>query len=77
MRGTLPAAGLLHLWERAEALPPVERALCLAAATGADPDALRTEPFGRTNERVLALREELLGPALEETASCPACAAVV
>jgi hypothetical protein len=75
--GTLRAGPLLDLWEQAEGLPPVERALSLAASNGADPDALRSEPVGRTNAHVLALREDILGPSLAATASCPSCKEVV
>lgn len=71
--GALAAGQLLHLWERADGLGPVERALSLAEAAGADPEVLRSRPSGRTNERVLTLRETLIGPALDATASCPAC----
>lgn len=74
---TLRAAGLLELWEQAEVLRPVPRALCLAAAAGADPDALRTRPFGETNRQVLALRERLMGPVLVATAACSKCGAGV
>jgi hypothetical protein len=74
---TLRAGDLLRLWEQAEGLPPLERALSLAAGTGGDPAALRSAPFGRTNEGLLAFRELLEGSSLEAKASCPACAAVV
>lgn len=68
-----PAGEFLWLWERALTFGPVERALSLAAAAGADVDALRTMPYGRTNAGVLALRESLIGDDLAATACCPAC----
>jgi hypothetical protein len=70
----VPSAGeYLWLWEQALALGPVERALSLAAAAGADVDVLRTRPYGQTNARVLALRESMIGADLAATACCPAC----
>jgi hypothetical protein len=73
---TLGAERLLHLWEQAEPLRPMQRALTLAETAGADPEALRTQPVGRTNAAMLELRENLLGASLAATASCPACEAV-
>ncbi len=52
---------------------PIERALTLAEAGGADVDALRSRPYGRINAGVLSLRESLLGSDLAATASCPGC----
>jgi hypothetical protein len=72
----VPPAGeclWLWLWEQALTFGPVERALSLAAAAGADSDVLRTMPYGRTNAGVLALRESLIGADLAATACCPAC----
>jgi hypothetical protein len=64
---------LLQLWERADGLEPVERALTLAEAAGGDVAVLRARPFGQTNAQVLALRQTLLGGDLAATATCPAC----
>ena len=69
----MQAEALLQLWERADGLSPVERALALAEAGGGDATELRARQFGRTNARVLALRESLLGGDLAATATCPAC----
>jgi hypothetical protein len=74
---TVRAGELLHLWERAEGLPPVQRALALVGATGGDADALSSQPLGRTHAHLLELRTALLGPALAATAGCPACRATV
>jgi predicted nucleic acid-binding Zn-ribbon protein len=72
--GSRPAAeALLRLWERTLDLGPVDRALGLAEAAGADPVALRSAPYGRTNEHVLDLREALIGTDLAATAGCPDC----
>lgn len=73
----MPAVDLLGLWERAAGLGPIERALALAEAAGADPVALRGQPLGRTNGCVLDLRETLMGPELTATAACPGCGARV
>jgi len=67
------ASKLLDLWEQGTALGPVERALALAGAAGAETDDLRGLPYGRTNAGVLALREAMTGPDLAATASCPGC----
>lgn len=67
------AGDLLDLWEQGSALGPVERALALAGAAGADVDALRHQSYGRTNDGVLAFRERQIGPDLAATASCPQC----
>ena len=75
--GTPGAGELLHLWERAEGLPPVQRALALAAASGGEAEALEQQPLGRTHRHVLELRTGLLGPTLVATAGCPACQATV
>lgn len=71
------ARDLLELWEKGTALAPVERALALAGAAGARVAELRAQPYGRTNAGVLALRESMIGPDLDATASCPACGARV
>jgi len=73
----MAAGELLELWEQGEALGPLERALILAGAAGADVRALRQRPYGRTNARVLALREAAIGPDLVATAGCPGCSARV
>lgn len=67
------AAELLDLWEQGTALGPVERALALAEAAGAEPAELRGRPYGRTNAGVLALRQAIAGPDLAATAGCPDC----
>ena len=69
----LPAGALLQLWEQGEALGPIERALSLAEAGGADAGVLRSRPYGRVNAGVLSLRESLLGSDLAATAGCPGC----
>jgi hypothetical protein len=70
----LTAGSLLELWERAGTLGPVDRALALAGAAGADPVALLDRPLGETHLVLLDLCESLLGPELAATATCPACA---
>ena len=51
------AIKLLDLWEQGTALGPVERALALAGAAGAETDDLRGLPYGRTNAGVLAYNQ--------------------
>lgn len=67
------AGELLDLWERGTSLGPVERALTLATAAGAETGELRGQPYGRTNAHVLALRVAMSGAELAATASCPDC----
>lgn len=75
----LPAAVTLDLWEGAEGLRPVERALALAFAAGppTDANALAALPLGRRDARLLRLRCVLAGERLEATAACPSCGEVV
>jgi hypothetical protein len=67
---------LLEVWERSLGHGSTVRALALLAA--ADPEAAWEElgalPLGERDGRLLALREESLGPRIEALARCPACA---
>lgn len=74
MTPRLAPGSLLEVWERAGTLGPVDRALALAGAAGADPLALLDLPLGETHRALLDLRESLLGPDLAATATCPSCA---
>jgi hypothetical protein len=71
----LTAAATLDLWEQADHLPLIERAIALAAA--ADPvseaAAVARLPLGRRDGRLLQLRAELTSRPLDATAACPAC----
>ncbi|MCA1572106.1 MAG: hypothetical protein LC798_17680 [Chloroflexi bacterium] len=71
----LTAGATLELWEQADHLPPIERAIVLAAA--ADPvsetTAVARLPLGRRDGRLLHLRAELTSRPLDATAACPAC----
>src|SRR5262245_21581831 len=71
----LSAAAMIDLWETAERLPPLERALALAAAAAppAEAEELETLALGRRDARVLALHTAVAGRRLEATAPCPAC----
>ncbi|MQA99731.1 MAG: hypothetical protein GEU78_05480 [Actinobacteria bacterium] len=75
----LSAPVMLDLWERAEDLRPVERALALAAAGGTPPEVAELEalPLGRRDARILRLRRQVVGETLEAIAACPACAELV
>jgi len=71
----LEATRALDLWERAQQLPPIERAVELAAA--APPETARDDvaalSLGRRDARLLALRDASAQPSLDATAGCPAC----
>jgi hypothetical protein len=69
----LSAARVLAVWEEANALRPVERALALASLDGDDMAAVARLPLGRRDARLLRVHAALSGPALEATASCPHC----
>lgn len=71
----LTAAATLDLWEQADLLPPVERAVALAVAADPSSDAAAVArlPLGRRDERLLRLRSELTGRPLDATVACPAC----
>ena len=67
----LEATRALDLWERAQPLAPIERAVELAAAAApvAARDAVAALPLGQRDARLLALRDA----ALDATAGCPEC----
>lgn len=71
------AAELLDAWEQASAQPAWARPLTLLAVAGVERagsvDELARLPVGARDERLLALREAVFGPALAATAACPAC----
>lgn len=74
----LDAAGVLDLWERAEPLVELDRALELAAAvTGQDTQGLAELPMGRRDAAVLELYEVLAGPVVEASARCHHCGEMV
>ncbi len=67
---------LLHAWEHGQLEPPGERALTLLAA--GDPSTPRGElealTVGARDRRLLALRRELFGAAVDAVVTCPQCA---
>src|SRR5215211_2536862 len=71
----LSAAATLDLWEAAERLDRVERAVALAAFV--EPKRARDDvarlPLGRRDARLLELHAALAGSSLEATAPCPEC----
>ena len=76
----LSSAELLDAWERAAALPPVQRAVALLAAGYRDssseetsPEALADWSVGRRDAGLLRLRERTFGPRLAAVADCPGC----
>lgn len=75
MARAFDTAAVLAAWEAGRGRPPVQRALALLALAGpelasGDPAQL---PIGERDRRLLALREELFGSALEATEACPRC----
>jgi hypothetical protein len=70
------AAAIVALWEAADALPPGEFAVLLAAH--ADPGRSLADcadlPVGERDRAILGLRARTLGPRLQARADCPACA---
>jgi hypothetical protein len=74
MRALTPER-LLDVWERGQGHGPTVRALALLSV--AEPEAawedLGALPLGERDRRLLALREETLGRAIDGVARCPAC----
>lgn len=71
----LAPGSLLELWERAEPLTPVERAVALAAVVDPPTDEadVLSLPLGRRDARLLRLRSEWSRPILEAFVVCPSC----
>ncbi len=71
----LDAASALDLWERAQHLDPVSRAVELAAAgePATPADDVAGMPLGCRDARLLRLRGASAGAALDATAACGAC----
>jgi hypothetical protein len=74
----LTAAEVFSIWDRTPR-DPVDRALLLlrAADPALAPDACETLPLGARDRALIAIRRATLGPRLEATATCPACAAAL
>jgi len=73
MRG-LPAAELLHVWERGVRQHPVDRALTVLSACLDEPvEELARASVGRRDRALLALYEQMAGARLDGFAECPAC----
>jgi hypothetical protein len=67
-------ARLLDVWERADGLAPIDRAVSLASAVEPeeDPGEVAALPLGRRDARILRLREELVtGATMHAMAACP------
>ena len=69
----LSAAAVLDLWEEANALRPVDRALALASLEGEGADTVARLPIGRRSARLLRVHAALTGSVLAAIASCPHC----
>lgn len=67
-----PAATLLSLWDRGQALAPGPRALALLPPLDND-EQPATLPVGGRDARLLKVRESLFGPELQARTDCPAC----
>jgi hypothetical protein len=72
---TPSAHELLDVWEAAEGLPPVERALALLMVARPDlsHQTLAELPIGRRDAELLSLRERLFGSSIVALVSCPQC----
>jgi hypothetical protein len=75
----IPAQTLLTIWEQGWSQPPVWRALLLLTAVLPEQstEELAALPVGRRDRYLLALRQQLFGPALPGVATCPACSEVL
>ncbi|HEY6796381.1 MAG TPA: hypothetical protein VI248_17020 [Kineosporiaceae bacterium] len=73
-----PPVDALRLWEAGWGLPPLERAVVLAAAsTGSSPDTVSSRPVGERDRLLYTLRARLFGTAIEAVSTCPGCAGEV
>ena len=72
---SLSAADLLSVWDAGHARAPVERALLLLEAGWPESGrpALAALTVGERDARLLALREQVFGPALASLSACPQC----
>lgn len=68
-------ATVLEIWERSRGRTPTRSALALLQAAGRGPGdrEIADLPLGERDRRLLALRQELLGGALECRVACPRC----
>ncbi len=75
----LSARDIVRAWDWGQDKHPVDRALALLALACPDLsyDALADLTVGQRNGRLLALREQALGPQLRSLASCAACGAAL
>jgi hypothetical protein len=71
----LTAADIITIWDRGQALHPLDRALLLLsyALPDAPPADLRRLTVGQRNGRLLHLRQITLGDALTALVVCPCC----
>lgn len=72
---TLTPQELLEIWESGLERKPVERGVWMLRALrdGNDGDDPASLPFGRRDDRLLALREQAFGEEITALASCPSC----
>lgn len=73
----IAASDTLALWEQADGLSPMRRALALAAYDGRSAEALAGQPVGLCHARLLELRSATIAGPLEAVAVCPGCQARV
>jgi hypothetical protein len=75
MRPPIGVRELLEAWERGRALPPWRRAavLLVAADPGATPGEIEALSVGRSDARLLALREAVFGRVMPCLVACPSC----
>jgi hypothetical protein len=73
--GSVSAADLVSVWERALARPPVDQALVLLslASPGSSLEDMAELSIGERDGRLLTLREQLFGRQVDCVARCPQC----
>ncbi len=76
---SLSAPGLLRVWECAQGLHPIRRALALLrdAWPQFDGEQWARLPIGERDAWLLSLHESLFGPQLDTLTNCPECDAVL
>ncbi|MBK8988254.1 MAG: phage baseplate protein [Chloroflexi bacterium] len=76
---SLNAADIVTIWDRGQAMHPIDRALLLltAALPEADPVDLQNLTIGQRNGRLLHLRQLTIGDELAALVNCPQCGATL
>lgn len=75
MQYRLDASAILAAWEVGAARRPLDRALAILWAAGADGDDPADLPLAERDRRLLSVRAGTFGPELPALATCPGCGA--